>query len=128
MAKKGIFSWHLVVWPVVTWLIASGICFWLDKSDPAMELVKEPYWMPGVQNPLGEPRPIPGNPLEWAPVAWGLIAAGIIVILLYIFGVWIIYQHATRYNRNAVRWTTTSIVFTPVLAWIAYGLSWRKSP
>ncbi len=68
-----------------------------------------------------------GNPLEWAPMAWGLIAAGILAMLLYIFGVWTIYHHAIRYNRNAVRWTTAAIVFTPILAWIAYGLSWRIS-
>jgi hypothetical protein len=37
------------------------------------------------------------------------------------------YRHAKRYNRNTVRWTTAAIVFSPVLAWIAYGLSWRKS-
>ncbi len=111
---KGIFSWHLVVWPALTWVILSGICYWLDKRDPALEAG------------YGWPRkyePIPGNPLEWAPEAWAIIAAGI----LYIIGVWIMYHHAKRYNRNAVRWTTAAIVFSPVLAWIVYGLSWRKS-
>jgi hypothetical protein len=119
--KKGIFSWHLVVWPLVALLIACGICSWLDKRDPSMG------WIPKT-NPLpGQPHhyygPKPGNPFDWAPIAWIFIATGI----LYIVGCWIMYQHAKRYNRNAVRWTTAAIVFSPVLAWIAYGLSWRKS-
>jgi lipoprotein signal peptidase len=65
----------------------------------------------------------PGNPLEWAPLAWWITA----VVILYIVGVWIMYRHAKYYDRNTVRWTTAAIIFTPVLAWAAYGLSWRKS-
>jgi len=115
---KGIFSWHLVVWPVVTLLIACGICHWLDKRDLAMG------WVPRL-NPLPGQRhhywgPTPGNPWDWAPIAWIFIAAGI----LYIVGVWIICLHAMRNNRNAVLWTIAAIVFTPIVAWIAYGLSW----
>ena len=113
---KGVFSWHLVVWPVLTWLIGSGICYWLDKRNPALEAGYG-------SRPWRATHPIPGNPLEWAPEAWAIIAAGI----LYIVGIWIIYHHAKRYNRNAVRWTTAAIAFSPVLAWIAYGLTWRKS-
>jgi len=59
----------------------------------------------------------------WAP-------GGILVLfflILYAFGVWAIYTVAKRHNRNAVRWTTAAIVFSPVLAWAAYGLTWRKS-
>jgi len=117
---KSTFSWHLVVWPVVTLLIACGICSWLDKRDPAMG------WVPKT-NPLpGQPHhyygPTPGNPFEWAPIAWIFIAAGI----LYIVGCWIMYRHAKHNNRNTVRWTTAAIVFSPVLAWIVYGLSWRS--
>jgi hypothetical protein len=115
---KGIFSWHLVAWPALTWVILSGICYWLDKQDPAMMFSRYIYhfgqWM-------GVYKAIPGNPLEWAVEAWVTIAAGI----LYIIGIWIIYHHAKRYNRNAVRWTTAAIVFFPVLAWIVYGLTWR---
>jgi len=110
---KSLFSWHFVVWPTLAGVILSGLFYWLDKRDPAMEYVGP-----------GKFRPIPSNPLEWAPAAWGIIAAGII----YIVGCCVLYRHAKRYNRNAVRWTTAAIVFSPVLAWIAYGLSWRKSP
>lgn len=122
MAKKGIFSWHLVFWPIVTWLFISGICYLLDKhGDPAVERLR----VPGTNNWYSEI--IPGNPLEWAPLVWGFTAAGILAVMLYMFCCWTIYHHAKLHNRNAVRWTTASIVFTPVLAWIAYGLSWRKS-
>lgn len=47
--------------------------------------------------------------------------------ILYAFGVWAIYTVAKRHGRNAVRWTTAAIVFSPVLAWAVYGLTWRKS-
>lgn len=107
---KGVFSWHLVVWPALTWVILSGICYWLDKRDPAMT---GPPW---------ERHTIPGNPLEWALEAWAIIAAGI----LYIVGIWIIYHHAKRHGRNAVAWATSAVAFSPVLAGIAYGLSWPK--
>jgi hypothetical protein len=47
--------------------------------------------------------------------------------ILYAFGVWAIYTVAKRHGRNTVRWTTAAIAFSPVLAWIAHGLTWRKS-
>jgi len=100
---RGIFSWHLVIWPILTWVILSGICYWLDNRE----------WHVWSFS----------RPLDWAPEAWAIIAAGI----LYIVSVWIMYQHAKRYNRNAIRWTTAAIVFSPVLVWIVYGLTWRKS-
>jgi predicted nucleic acid-binding Zn ribbon protein len=46
---------------------------------------------------------------------------------LYGFGVFAMYKIAKLNNRNAVRWMTASIVFTPVITWIVYGLSWSKS-
>jgi hypothetical protein len=65
---------------------------------------------------------------------WGFDAIGIIsfavifaLAILYAFGVWAIYTVAKRHGRNAVRWTTAAIVFSPALAWIVYGLSWSKS-
>jgi hypothetical protein len=109
--EKGIFRWGLVVWPFLIWAGLSAICFGLDKLDPVMT---GPPW---------ERHTIPGNPLEWAPVAWAIIAAGI----LYIVGTWIIYRHAKHHKRNAVAWTTAAIAFSPVLAGIAYGLTWPKS-
>jgi len=115
---KGIFSWNLVVWPALTWVILSGFCYWLDKQELAKVFSRYIYhfgqWM-GVYDL------VPGNPLEWAVEAWVIMAAGI----LYIVGIWIIYYHAKRYNRNTVCWTTTAIVFSPVVAWIVYGLTWR---
>ena len=116
---KGLFSWHFVVWPALAGVILGGLFYWLDKRDPAMMV--NPEWPHNYRAPSHIPTP--GNPLEWAPVAWGIIAAGII----YIVGCCVLYRHAKRYNRNAVRWTTAAIVFSPALAWIVYGLSWRKS-
>ena len=116
-----------MVWPVLSWVVLSGICFWLDKLDPAMEKVPTPHLRePGRHYFPGEPyelRPIPGNPLEWAPEAWVFIALAI----LYAVGCWIIYQHTKRYRGNAVRWATASVVFSPILVGIAYGLTWPKN-
>jgi hypothetical protein len=123
--EKGIFSWHLVVWPLLTWIGLSLICFGLDKLDLAERARVEWYADPGhwLETPHTVYEPIPGNPLEWAPLAWGLSAA----IILYIVGIWIIYQYAKRHGRNVVRWTTAAITFSPVLAGIVYGLTWPKS-
>jgi hypothetical protein len=59
----------------------------------------------------------------WAPY----VILVLFFLIPYIFGVWAIYSVAKRHNRNAVRWTTVAIVFSPVLAWAAYGLTSRKS-
>jgi hypothetical protein len=61
--------------------------------------------------------------ITWAPIVSAVFGPAI----AYAFGVWAIYNNAKRHERNAVRWTTTAIVFSPVLAWAAYGLTWRKS-
>ena len=47
--------------------------------------------------------------------------------ILYVFGILAIYTVAKRQNRNTVRWTTAAIVFSPVIVWIIYGLSWSKN-
>jgi hypothetical protein len=121
---KGIFSWHLVVWPALTWVILSGLCYWLDKPKTTAPAGFPTLTLPTYKAPTLPTFPtLPSNALGEAPQYWVIIAAGI----LYIVGIWIMYQHAKRYNRNTVRWTTAAIVFSPVLAWIAYGLSWRKS-
>jgi len=52
----------------------------------------------------------------------------IILGVLYIVGCCILYRHAKMHDRNAVRWTVASIVFSPILVWIAYGLTWPKKP
>lgn len=113
--EKGIFRWGLVVWPLLSWVILTGVCFALDKLDPAMRRVGY-GWPPKYE-------PIPGNPATWAPLASIFIALAI----LYAISVWIIYQHAKRYRGNAVRWATASVVFSPILVGIAYGLTWPKS-
>jgi hypothetical protein len=57
-----------------------------------------------------------------------LIVMGISALpVLYGFGAWAIYIVAKHHNRNAVRWMTIAIVFSPVIAWIVYGLSWSRS-
>jgi hypothetical protein len=38
-----------------------------------------------------------------------------------------IYRHALRHNRRAVGWFTAFLIFTPLLAGIAYLLTWPRS-
>ena len=97
------------------WAGLTAVCFGLDKLDPAMR--RAGY---GWEAQL---EPVPGNPPTWAPLASLFIALAI----LYAVGVWIIYNHAKRHNRNAMRWATAAIAFSPILAGIAYGLTWPKS-
>lgn len=64
-------------------------------------------------------------------IAWADDATAVTVILaaFYIFYIVIpniVYNNAKRHGRNAVRWTTAFVVFTPVLAGIAYLLTWPK--
>jgi len=57
----------------------------------------------------------------WAAFSLFVAAPGI-----YIASVYVIYDNARRHGRNAVAWTTAAIVFSPILAGIAYGLTWPK--
>jgi uncharacterized paraquat-inducible protein A len=55
-----------------------------------------------------------------------IIAVMSIVPAIYIFGVWAIYTVAKRHERNAIRWLTVAIVFSPAFAWAVYGLTWHE--
>jgi len=45
---------------------------------------------------------------------------------LYFTLAYVVYNHAKRHHRRAVAWATAFIVFTPILAGLAYLLSWPK--
>jgi hypothetical protein len=75
-------------------------------------------WSPG--------KPIT-TPLAWAPQVSTLIASLGGIYIFYILAPYAVYHNAKRHGRNAVRWTTAFVVFTPVLAGIAYLLTWPKS-
>jgi len=113
--KKGISLRKGGLLAFVVWAGLTAVCYGLDKLDPAMRHVG---W--GLTSRY---EPVPGNPVEWAPVLAFVFALAI----LYAFGAWAIYTVAKRHGRNTVRWTTAAIVFSPVLAWAVYGLTWRKS-
>lgn len=58
----------------------------------------------------------------WAP--WASI--GLIIFSLYVGGIYLIYNHARQNERNVIRWITASIVFSPLIAGIAYLLTWPE--
>ena len=47
-------------------------------------------------------------------------------IALYLTLPYEVYKHAKKQKRRAVMWTTAFIVFTPILAGLAYLLTWPK--
>jgi TRAP-type C4-dicarboxylate transport system permease small subunit len=63
----------------------------------------------------------------WALAALGVTACLAAFYIFYIVIPQIVYDNAKRHGRNAVRWTTAFVVFTPVLAGIVYLLTWPKS-
>lgn len=67
------------------------------------------------------------RPIAWAPGAVGIVAGALVFYFLYIVVPQIVYGNAKSYGRNAVRWTTAFVVFTPFLAGIAYLLTWPKN-
>lgn len=45
---------------------------------------------------------------------------------LYFTLAYAVYNHAKKHDRRAVAWATAFIVFTPILAGLAYLLTWPK--
>ena len=88
------------------WVGLSALAFWVDAIDGGMETRWGGY-----------------ETFTWAPY----VMVVLFFLIPYIFGVWAIYSVAKRHGHNTVRWTTAAIVFSPVLAWAVYGLTWRKS-
>ena len=66
------------------------------------------------------------NSDTWTMWIMGLYAV-IVIVGFHVVGADIIYHNAKRYGRNAVAWMTASILFTPILTAIAYGLTWPKT-
>jgi hypothetical protein len=48
------------------------------------------------------------------------------IFFLTLASAFFIYYHAKAYGRNAVRWATAFIIFSPLWAGIAYLLTWPK--
>jgi len=64
--------------------------------------------------------------MTWAPFACTLVACLAGFYIFYILAPYAVYHHSKRHGRNTVRWTTAFVVFTPVLAGVAYLLTWPK--
>ncbi|MFC2043905.1 hypothetical protein ACFLT8_01680 [Chloroflexota bacterium] len=82
--------------------------------------------------PPKAPQLPPEHIIEYERLTWaiGLSACAIILgatLGFYVAGVIFIVQLAEYHKRNVVTWTTASILFTPVLAIIAYLLTCQNS-
>ena len=62
----------------------------------------------------------------WAPWATIGTASSIAVFIFYYNATYVVYHHAKRNGRNVVRWVAAFLVFSPLLAGIAYLLTWPE--
>lgn len=114
---------NVILWIVLT-LILCGIFFVIDYFDPSNvgEWTDHPLFslFSGAEKTYHVI-----TPFNWAPET-SIVIASIVVFYLYIFTTRIIYRHAKPNRRNVVRWTTASIVFSPLLAGLIYLLTWPQ--
>jgi len=92
--------------------------YWYHSYDPTIHYPGyPPDWIPSWESPV-----VAHTPIYWAPIA-SIIAAG---LALYIVATQTVYSNAKRHGRNAIRWATAFVLFTPILAGITYLLTWPK--
>jgi len=112
-----------IVLPILSAILLCIIFFAIDLLDGVTSTYT--YYKPGVEWPLQVDR-TEIRPIAWAPVATIIVASSLVFYFLYIVIPQIVYGNAKSHGRNAVRWTTAFVVFTPFLAGIAYLLTWPK--
>lgn len=109
---------ELILWIVLPCLLC-GIFFAVDYVDGTSGYHRYyigwlwPSWHHEVTTPFA-----------WAPIASVCVASIAAFWGLYVVLPYIVYHNAMRNGRNAVRWTTAFIIFTPLLAGIVYLLTW----
>ena len=64
--------------------------------------------------------------LEIPKLSFWMFICIIVGIGLYSTLPYVVYKHAKKHNRRAVMWTAAFIVFTPILAGLAYLFTWPK--
>jgi len=109
------------------WFLVCGILacvfFVIDSVD-------DPLRQQIIWRPIGEPPPEqPPEPTYVRVVhyTWSPIATTIVFILYFnIFTAVSLRYYVERHGRNVVRWTVACIIFTPILAGVAYLLTWPK--
>ena len=112
--KKKLNPTNLILLGVI-WALGSGffsaIFFAIDFENS-----------PSSYYGSGRPNPYWYSPISWAPTA-SIVTS---IIILNIISAYIVYHHAKRHGRNSVAWATAFLAFSPLLAGIAYGLTWPK--
>ncbi len=98
-----------VILSIILLLVLCVGFFIIDKIDGATRVYKD-YWRISYDTIL----------YTWAPEVSTILVASCLYVVLSCT----IHQHAQRNGRNVIRWTTASLVFTPLLAGIAYLLTW----
>ena len=102
---------NFLLWLAVS-LFLCGLFFIIDYNDGA----KHVWYTPPSYTFRHE------EALAWAPMASVIVA----IIGFYWASIDAAYRHMKRSGRNVVRWMSAFILFTPVLAGIAYLLTWPK--
>lgn len=112
--KKKLSLANLILLGII-WVLGSGF---FSAIFFAIDFENNP---PSYYRSLG--LPWHSSPITWAPTA-SIVTS---IIILNIISAYIVYHHAKRHGRNPVAWATAFAVFSPILAGIAYGLTWPKT-
>lgn len=120
--KKKLNPTNLILLGII-WTLGSGvfsaIFFAIDDSDTTYGRPYGDGWHPVLRGQ----EYLYCSHITWAPTA-SIVTS---IIILNIISAYIVYHHAKRHGRNPVAWATAFAVFSPLLAGIAYGLTWPKS-
>ena len=73
------------------------------------------------------PERLVTTPLAWAPEVSALVAILAGIYIFYILAPYAVYDHAKRHGRNAVRWTTAFVVFTPFVSCLVSSQAFSKA-
>jgi hypothetical protein len=114
---------------ILCFLIPALLCciFFIADFYDSTRVITGYYHPPGI--PLLETwdkYPI-YSPLAWAPPLSVITGFLVGFYIFYFVAPYTVYHNAKKVGRNAVRWTTAFVIFTPVLAGIAYLLTWPRS-
>jgi len=106
---------NLALWIGICWLLAY-VFHQIDLIDDTKTLVSDP---------LG--KMFGGSGYRYVPITWApAVTIFVFVLGFNIVAADIVKPYIKRQGENVVMWVTAIIVFTPLLAGIAYLLTWPK--
>jgi len=136
-ALRNLIMWVLICGMLIGIVVGIDYAIWVNspaaepyvitKPEPAHDITPEE--IRGERYAGGDESltTITVYPEYQIPYGLPSVIPWIFAIGFYVAVIDVIYLHAKRQRRNVVRWITAFIVFSPLLAGIAYLLTWPKS-